>query len=149
MAKDPNLIGQPEAKSRSIWQQRGGSPLPDVPKRAPNKYEDGRASPLLEQIKIRNGLNPWLPEGERGEEAHGKLGDERIRTMVHVVAGISENLRRISDHMRKEIALKRVMDDWRFVAIVFDRLCLFIFSAFLFTSTCLIFSAPHYVDEHL
>lgn len=59
---------------------------------------------------------------------------------------ILRELRFITSRMRKDEQEREVVGEWKFAAMVVDRVCLIIFSAFTIISTCAcLFSAPHLV----
>lgn len=59
---------------------------------------------------------------------------------------ILRELRYITSRMRKDEQEREVVGEWKFAAMVVDRVCLIIFSAFTIISTCAcLFSAPHLV----
>ncbi|XP_064652958.1 neuronal acetylcholine receptor subunit alpha-7-like isoform X5 [Lineus longissimus] len=56
---------------------------------------------------------------------------------------IIKELKYITNKMRKDEDDQEVEGDWKFAAMVIDRLCLIMFSTFTITSTCaILFSAP-------
>ncbi|KAK8753595.1 hypothetical protein OTU49_000510, partial [Cherax quadricarinatus] len=59
---------------------------------------------------------------------------------------ILKEIRVITDKMRKEDEDGEVKNDWRFAAMVVDRLCLIIFTLFTITATvAVLLSAPHII----
>ncbi|XP_064461455.1 neuronal acetylcholine receptor subunit alpha-7-like isoform X2 [Ornithodoros turicata] len=59
---------------------------------------------------------------------------------------ILRELRFITNRMRKDEEVKEIVNEWRFAAMVVDRVCLILFSLFTIVSTCAcLFSAPHLV----
>ncbi|VDP43356.1 unnamed protein product [Soboliphyme baturini] len=59
---------------------------------------------------------------------------------------ILKELRYITERMHKEDEDHEIIVDWKFAAMVIDRLCLIVFTMFLFVGTCaIIFAAPHVV----
>ncbi|XP_045112725.1 acetylcholine receptor subunit alpha-type acr-16-like isoform X6 [Portunus trituberculatus] len=59
---------------------------------------------------------------------------------------ILKEIRIITDKMRKEDEESEVKNDWRFAAMVLDRLCLIIFTLFTITATvAVLLSAPHII----
>ncbi|XP_063864573.1 acetylcholine receptor subunit alpha-type acr-16-like isoform X9 [Scylla paramamosain] len=59
---------------------------------------------------------------------------------------ILKEIRIITDKMRKEDEESDVKNDWRFAAMVLDRLCLIIFTLFTITATvAVLLSAPHII----
>lgn len=59
---------------------------------------------------------------------------------------ILSELRFMSNRLRKEDQIADIVGEWRFAAMVIDRLCLIIFSGFTLISTCVcIIAAPHLI----
>lgn len=59
---------------------------------------------------------------------------------------ILRELRFITERMRREDEDEEITNDFKFAAIVVDRLCLIAFSSFLLISTCaILFAAPHLI----
>ncbi|XP_055713776.1 neuronal acetylcholine receptor subunit alpha-7 isoform X1 [Phlebotomus papatasi] len=62
------------------------------------------------------------------------------------LALILKELRWITDQLRKEDENSDVTRDWKFAAMVVDRLCLIIFTLFTLIATlAVLFSAPHFI----
>ncbi|XP_013406819.1 neuronal acetylcholine receptor subunit alpha-7 [Lingula anatina] len=60
---------------------------------------------------------------------------------------IHRELKHISDKLKKKEQAAEVRSEWMFAARVIDRLCIWLFTIFTVTSTCvIIFSAPHLFD---
>ncbi|XP_073994257.1 neuronal acetylcholine receptor subunit alpha-7-like isoform X15 [Rhodnius prolixus] len=59
---------------------------------------------------------------------------------------ILKELRMITDKLRKEDEAAEITNDWKFAAMVVDRLCLIIFTLFTVIATiAVLFSAPHII----
>ncbi|BES90332.1 nicotinic acetylcholine receptor [Nesidiocoris tenuis] len=59
---------------------------------------------------------------------------------------ILKELRVITDKLRKEDEAAEITNDWKFAAMVVDRLCLIIFTLFTVIATiAVLFSAPHII----
>lgn len=59
---------------------------------------------------------------------------------------ILKEIRFITDQLRKEDETSDVTKDWKFAAMVVDRLCLIIFTLFTIIATlAVLFSAPHII----
>lgn len=68
------------------------------------------------------------------------LGPHRELTLI------LKELRVITDKLRKEDEATEVTNDWKFAAMVVDRLCLIIFTLFTIIATiAVLFSAPHII----
>ncbi len=60
---------------------------------------------------------------------------------------ILKELRFLTEKMRKDDEMADECNDWKFAAMVIDRLCLFLFTIFTMVSTfAILFSAPHILD---
>ena len=57
---------------------------------------------------------------------------------------ILKELRFLTTKIKKDDEYQDACNDWKFAAMVIDRLCLWMFTVFTVTSTCgILFSAPH------
>lgn len=70
------------------------------------------------------------------------------QTMSHCnhedVAEILKELKFMSNRLRREDELSQIVAEWRFAAMVVDRLCLVLFSTFTIVSTLVcVTSVPH------
>ncbi|XP_077532206.1 neuronal acetylcholine receptor subunit alpha-7-like isoform X1 [Haemaphysalis longicornis] len=79
----------------------------------------------------------------------GGGGASTVHACVHSSRELNlilRELRYITSRMRKDEQEREVVGEWKFAAMVVDRVCLIIFSAFTIISTCAcLFSAPHLV----
>ncbi|KAH6932565.1 hypothetical protein HPB50_007610 [Hyalomma asiaticum] len=86
---------------------------------------------------------PFLGAGGAGG------GASTVHACVHSSRELNlilRELRFITSRMRKDEQEREVVGEWKFAAMVVDRVCLIIFSAFTIISTCAcLFSAPHLV----
>ncbi|KAJ9576123.1 hypothetical protein L9F63_007010, partial [Diploptera punctata] len=100
----------------------------------------------------------------RGAHAHHEDGGGGGGTLLHgggsgssclgphrELTLILKELRVITDKLRKEDEAAEVTNDWKFAAMVVDRLCLIIFTLFTVIATiAVLFSAPHIIScRHL
>ena len=70
--------------------------------------------------------------------------DPGVHALILMMQRIHSELKFITKRMEKEDEDSDAENDWKFAAMVVDRLCLVIFSAFIVASTCgIMFSAPH------
>ncbi|XP_052124765.1 acetylcholine receptor subunit alpha-type acr-16 isoform X6 [Frankliniella occidentalis] len=70
----------------------------------------------------------------------GCLGPHRELTLI------LKELHHITDKLRKTDEAEEITNDWKFAAMVVDRLCLFIFTLFTVIATiAVLFSAPHII----
>ncbi|EYC40298.1 hypothetical protein Y032_0620g740 [Ancylostoma ceylanicum] len=77
---------------------------------------------------------------ERSVISSKQVTQEQI-TQLLLLREIHENLSAITEEIRVVETNKAVEDDWKFAAMVVDRLCLFIFSTFILFSTFGCFSS--------
>ena len=62
----------------------------------------------------------------------------------HELRSILKELQFLTDKMKKDEEYDDVCNDWKFAAMVIDRLCLWLFTVFTIVSTfAILFSAPH------
>jgi len=91
--------------------------------------------------------NPWsIAVQELDPEGNDDLpaGAMQAFEMHPHIQLIYEEVKFIVNRMKQKLREKEVADDWKFAAMVVDRLCLITFSGFLVCSTCaIIFSAPN------
>ncbi|XP_022237264.1 neuronal acetylcholine receptor subunit alpha-7-like isoform X3 [Limulus polyphemus] len=60
------------------------------------------------------------------------------------ISAITRELRFITNHLREDDDAKEIIAEWKFAAMVIDRVCLIMFTIFTMVSTFLcLFSAPH------
>lgn len=70
-------------------------------------------------------------------------GIQKACTELHDIA---LHMKAIRSRMEEEEKNAQAENDWRFAAMVVDRMCLFIFTCFIIVSTCAImFSSPHLI----
>lgn len=63
---------------------------------------------------------------------------------------ILQEVRYITDHMRKQQDDQEVINDWKYAAMVVDRFCLIVFTFFTLVATvAVMYSAPHIIVEWL
>ncbi|KAI1722507.1 neurotransmitter-gated ion-channel ligand binding domain-containing protein [Ditylenchus destructor] len=82
---------------------------------------------------------------ESAEYSHEQRISQELKSTVESIAYIAE-------HMKYEMSDKKIRDDWKYIAMVVDRLLLIIFFGITMGGTIgIIFSAPHvfdFVDQH-
>ncbi len=67
-----------------------------------------------------------------------------IDAQLIVLERVYDELKQITRCMQRDDEDDWVRNDWRFAAMVVDRLCLFVFSVFIFLSTCgIMLSSTH------
>uniref|UniRef100_T1IUD0 Uncharacterized protein n=1 Tax=Strigamia maritima TaxID=126957 RepID=T1IUD0_STRMM len=80
------------------------------------------------------------------EEGGGSAAVHTCVSTQRELAAILKELRFITNRMRKDDEAAEVVGDWRFAAMVVDRVCLIAFSLFTIISTCVcLLSAPHLI----
>lgn len=67
-------------------------------------------------------------QSERAEQGHEQKVSRELKTTVESIAFIA-------DHMKHSISEKKVRDDWKYIAMVVDRLLLIIFFGITFGNT--------------
>ncbi|CAI5453865.1 unnamed protein product [Caenorhabditis angaria] len=101
-------------------------------RRAPRVRLDEESEDIVEDSNS-NHIDPY----------HEKISKEMITT-VEAIAYIAE-------HMKREMSLKKMRDDWKYVAMVLDRLLLLVFFGITLGGTLgIICSAPHvfeFIDQ--
>lgn len=61
---------------------------------------------------------------------------------------ILQEVRYITDFMRKQQEDQEVINDWKYAAMVVDRFCLIVFTFFTLVATiAVLYSAPHIIVE--
>jgi len=84
--------------------------------------------------------------GGGGTLLHGSGGSTSCLGPHRELTLILKELRVITDKLRKEDEAAEVTNDWKFAAMVVDRLCLIIFTLFTVIATiAVLFSAPHII----
>ncbi|CAH0562455.1 unnamed protein product [Brassicogethes aeneus] len=87
-----------------------------------------------------NGNGARVPPPEPVVATHGCINAD------YELAMILKEIRFITDQMRKDDESSVVTRDWKFAAMVVDRLCLIIFTLFTIIATlAVLFSAPHII----
>ncbi|XGW27903.1 hypothetical protein V3C99_008029 [Haemonchus contortus] len=77
---------------------------------------------------------------ERSVVPMNEVTEEQIAQLL-VLNEIHEHLSVIVAEIQEKESNKSVEDDWKFAAMVIDRLCLYVFSVFILLSTCALFSS--------
>uniref|UniRef100_A0A914UM32 Uncharacterized protein n=1 Tax=Plectus sambesii TaxID=2011161 RepID=A0A914UM32_9BILA len=71
-------------------------------------------------------------------------GDPAVHAQLLMLHRVYTELKFITQRMQQEDEDEDAQNDWKFAAMVVDRLCLIVFSTFIVASTCgIMFSAPH------
>ncbi|XP_055713784.1 neuronal acetylcholine receptor subunit alpha-7 isoform X3 [Phlebotomus papatasi] len=119
--------------------------------------QDGFECPTISGAKEKQQIqNVELKERQGDDGSVGPVSDARMHeTISHTclsssaeyeLALILKELRWITDQLRKEDENSDVTRDWKFAAMVVDRLCLIIFTLFTLIATlAVLFSAPHFI----
>ncbi|CAG2166034.1 unnamed protein product [Oppiella nova] len=70
----------------------------------------------------------------------------QVSNCVRELTPIFRELKFITNRMRREDELLEIISEWKFAAMVIDRLCLILFTTFAVISTAVcLFSAPHLI----
>lgn len=94
----------------------------------------GGASPATNRIRP----TPYLI----GSQAESKPTPKGVSEMSDIV----KELRTITGKLKKDEATQDILNDWRFAALVIDRLCLYVFICITAVATCsVLLQAPHFV----
>lgn len=88
----------------------------------------------------------YLRSHPHHEESGGPLLPGSCLGPHRELALILKELRIITDKLRKEDEAAEITNDWKFAAMVVDRLCLIVFTLFTIIATiAVLFSAPHII----
>jgi len=72
--------------------------------------------------------------------------DQSSLSLLLTMQQIHSEVKFIARRMEREDEIQEAKNDWRFAAMVVDRLCLYLFTALIILSTCgIFFAAPHLV----
>ncbi|KPI94873.1 Neuronal acetylcholine receptor subunit alpha-7 [Papilio xuthus] len=89
-------------------------------------------------VTLRSSVHPGGEENGAGLAAHSCFGVD------YELSLILKEIRVITDQMRKDDEDADISRDWKFAAMVVDRLCLIIFTLFTIIATlAVLLSAPH------
>ena len=90
-----------------------------------------------------NHVNSTASMGQTQQQYCDQMGGYQQQNTT-VFKDILNEIRFLTDKRRKEDDFEEQCNDWKFAALVIDRLCLWVFTAFTIVSTCgILFSAPH------
>lgn len=82
------------------------------------------------------GQGPWLDGSGAGAPSAAGLSEMR---------DILKELKTITGRIKKDESTQEVLNDWRFAALVIDRLCLYLFVSLTAVTTCaILLQAPHF-----
>ncbi|KAL7745803.1 hypothetical protein ACLKA6_009997 [Drosophila palustris] len=96
-------------------------------------------------------VGPVGPVGPVAAVADARMHEAISHTCLgssaeYELALILKELRWITDQLKKEDETGDITRDWKFAAMVVDRLCLIIFTLFTIIATlAVLFSAPHFI----
>ncbi|XP_052277536.1 acetylcholine receptor subunit beta-like 1 isoform X2 [Dreissena polymorpha] len=128
---------------------------PDVTQYLPHSC-GGQYENLVESVELPELRNhsPCRLTVSPVRELHPRVTsyeDEAIAQLSPEILKAAEALRFISRHLKNEDEYNTVLDDWKYVARVIDRLLLYIFLCVTVLGTvCILMQAPHileYVDQ--
>lgn len=107
----------------------------------------GTPTPLPTAALFRTVYRQDENNGNGGGRLHESLvSNHACLSADYELALILKEIRFITDQLRKEDEAADVTRDWKFAAMVVDRLCLIIFTLFTIIATlAVLFSAPHII----
>ncbi|GFW43970.1 hypothetical protein TNCV_232091 [Trichonephila clavipes] len=86
------------------------------------------------------GTSNFVPPEETPATVRGCFATQRE------LSAILRELRYITSRMKREDKVNDIIAEWKYAAMVVDRMCLILFTAFTVLSTCIcLFSAPHLI----
>lgn len=92
---------------------------------------------------------PILKKSDSDNESNSTMMGEMNRYMQKAcleLKNISTQIKFMRRRMEEDERDEQAANDWKFAAMVVDRLCLFIFTTFIVVSTCgIMFSSPHLI----
>ena len=104
-------------------------------------------------VRTNSPTHALLSNHQNGSASGVTLAGEKETHFTHLVspnrqlAEILRELKVLTEKVRKEEQISEDCNDWKFAAMVIDRLCLWVFTIFTAASTCaILFSAPHIFD---
>ncbi|CAE1231454.1 CHRNN [Acanthosepion pharaonis] len=137
------------------WQKKSKTP-PQVEEVAnpeqPRHYSAAaRRADLLELHEIHHPNCKLNPKSTSTEYLRREPdGADHFTVSPHIIRA-SEAVKFITQHLKNEDEYETVLDDWKYIAMVLDRLLLYIFLAVTFGGTVgILMNAPHifeYVDQ--
>jgi hypothetical protein len=90
-------------------------------------------------------MTTTLPE-TNDENIFVYSGNKKPQTTAEV-ANALDGVNYVCEHLKREDEEKKVKEQWKYVALVVDRLFLWIFTTACFAGTCsIIFTAPSFYD---
>ncbi|CAI2352164.1 unnamed protein product [Caenorhabditis sp. 36 PRJEB53466] len=114
----------------------------------PEEGED-EVAPLVDENIWRSGASHQTTASEP-QPAHlwwnasnrmsNRVPVEQIAQLL-VLQQVHQHLSEINKHIREKEKGKKVEDDWKFSAMVVDRICMVVFTSFLFGSTIALFAS--------
>ncbi|XP_018327022.1 neuronal acetylcholine receptor subunit alpha-7 [Agrilus planipennis] len=113
-----------------------------------HNHRGGTPTPLPNSAFFRTVYRPNEENGNGGGRLHESLVSNQscLSGVDYELALILKEIRFITDNMRKEDEQQGITRDWKFAAMVVDRLCLIIFTLFTIIATlAVLFSAPHII----
>ncbi|XP_022915095.1 neuronal acetylcholine receptor subunit alpha-7 [Onthophagus taurus] len=104
-------------------------------------------TPIPAAAFFRTVYRPNEDNGNGGARLHESLvSNHACFSADYELALILKEIRFITDQLRKEDEAADITRDWKFAAMVVDRLCLIIFTLFTIIATlAVLFSAPHII----
>lgn len=111
-----------------------------------NHRGGGTPTPLPTAAFFRTVYRQHEDNGNGGRLHESLMSNHACLSADYELALILKEIRFITDQLRKEDEAADVTRDWKFAAMVVDRLCLIIFTLFTIIATlAVLFSAPHII----
>ncbi|GAB1606055.1 acetylcholine receptor subunit beta-like 1 [Argonauta hians] len=153
----PKILFMERPDHDERWQNKKKSPpqveevtVPEQPRQYSSSMATRRAD-LLELHEIHHPnckLNSKSPSSDYVRREADNV--EHFSMTPHIIRA-SEAVKFITQHLKNEDEYESVLDDWKYIAMVLDRLLLYIFLAVTFGGTVgILMNAPHifeYVDQ--
>ena len=101
--------------------------------------------PALQRPRTRIFHEHQSPDIDGGRSGNGSIGGGLLSVKSELLAILNE-LRFITKKMKDDGESEDETNDWKFAALVIDRLCFWIFSIYLVATTMVIFISPSFKD---
>ena len=108
-----------------------------------------RVPPSSSKSSLFSGKYTFAPEQKPGTSSnHQEMAQQSYETRVSKeLRATVDSIAFIAEHLKTQMSSKKIQDDWKYIAMVIDRLLLvFFFGVTLGGTVGIIFSAPHVFD---
>ncbi|KAE9552233.1 hypothetical protein FO519_004542 [Halicephalobus sp. NKZ332] len=108
-----------------------------------------RVPPSSSRNPLFSGKYSFAPEQKQGSSSnHQETAQQSYETRVSKeLRATVDSIAFIAEHLKSQMSSKKIQDDWKYIAMVIDRLLLvFFFGVTLGGTVGIIFSAPHVFD---